>query len=64
MPGNIWLILIAAIAVGGNGLRLCGNEVQAKCASTYMIAVSVRLKFKCGYSDLRGYLIDACKAVA
>jgi hypothetical protein len=38
MPGNIWLILIAAIAVSGNGLRPCGGEVQAKCASTYMTA--------------------------
>jgi hypothetical protein len=45
MPGNIWLILLASVAVsggfGGRGRRGRGCEVSAARAGTYMIACSV-----------------------
>jgi hypothetical protein len=64
MPGNVWLILLARMSSVVTACAVAGAGFERKRASTYMIAVSVRLKFKCGDSDLRGYLIDACKAVA
>jgi hypothetical protein len=46
MPGNIWLILLGRMASVVTACSVAAAEFKQKCASTYMIAVSLRLKFK------------------
>jgi hypothetical protein len=48
MPGNVWLILLARMSSVVTACVVVAAEFKQTCASTYMIAVSVRLKFKAG----------------